>query len=301
MFRSGFRISSAVQLTEYQPSKVQKTAMRASPKCFRTSPRPPPPAGNRSPNPVIPALFPERSPKTTRNRTAPTRKNVRTFWVRFPGLDAEGVHPGQEHDGRGRDELSRGERERVPEHPEAEEGVLRGQGRDEVADELGEGHGQGRDPAAHDEPEETPAVEEPGPGPVGLTDINVLAPGARVHRPELSERQGTADRDEPSGDPDEEHQTRGGELLKDEARRQKDPGPYDGTDDERRGIEEIHPPEEAGTVGVFHGGVLPIIRRPSRKVKPRDEDDGIVNRPAVRSGRGTARASKKGRGSLRWT
>ena len=80
--------------------------------------------------------------------------------------------------------------------------------REEVAREFGKAHGQGGDPAAHDEPEEAPAEEEPGPGTVGFADIDVLPSGLGEHGPQLGEGQGPAKRDQAADGPNDEEPAR---------------------------------------------------------------------------------------------
>src|SRR5438132_1605869 len=78
------------------------------------------------------------------------------------------------------------------------------QGRDEDAEELGEGDGDGGDGAGLDDEEDGPAVLEAPQGAVGLAQVDVLAAGVRHHAGQLGVAQRPHDRHHPGQQPDEQ-------------------------------------------------------------------------------------------------
>ncbi len=217
------------------------------------------PAGKRGWKFEPPALTPKRIPSPTRAATVTSRKTVRTFWTTAPDRmpnelrkvrkrieAAATTWPAEMADGQ-------------PQGLGPEQDVACREDRDERAQEFGEGDGQGGQSAAHDEPEKGPPEKEGRGRTVGLAEVDVLAAGLRVHRPELRERERPAERDEAPGQPDDEKETGGGEPGGDEPRGHEDPRADDGPDDQERRIDETELPEEPrfrrdGRAGGIHFG-----------------------------------------------
>ena len=129
---------------------------------------------------------------------------------------------------------------------QAEEHAGGGNRRQERTEEFGEGDGEGGQAAAHDEAEEGPAEEERRARAVGLAEVDVLAARFGVHRPELGERQGPAERDQPARQPDREKIAGRGEPRGDDPGRHINARTDDGADDQECGVDQSHTPKESG-------------------------------------------------------
>ncbi len=162
------------------------------------------------------------------------------------GPEPADVDQREADDRRDRHERLRRDDERNVGDRDGDERRLVGGGRDEAADVLGETDGAGRDGAGKPGDERRPAGEKRGDRSVGVTQVDVLATGARAQRRELGVRHRAGEREDTAKQPEPQHADPARHEAGDEDRHEEDAAADDVRDDDGGRIERTEPPLERG-------------------------------------------------------
>ena len=158
-----------------------------------------------------------------------------------PGPDPGRVHGRQDEDRSDRDQVAGMDDERTPEESGAEDRAGGGEGRDEGAAIFGEAHGQRRDAAAADDPEERPAEDERGRVPESVSEIDIRPARLGIERAELRVSQRAHYRQRSARDPHEPDESGRGKMRGDDSGGQEDPRAENRPDDQKGRVGESDP------------------------------------------------------------